>query len=137
MRVKNLFSAEYSIVAVMVGDTCPAEDFLIAGEDSTESARNGIRKFLEYACTHGLQGIPSAWSHEVNKEHGIYEFIKGPLRLFFFKGKNGQIAVCTGGTRKDGRKADQSSVAAAIKFKATYFEAIRTSTLEVIKDDCE
>ena len=135
MIVKQLFVNQYAVVAVIDGDTCPAEEFLLHGEATTESARNGLRRFLEEAATRGLSDIPSAWFHEADKQKGIYEFTKGPLRLFFFKGENGHIAVCTGGVRKDRKKADPPSVARAAKLREKYFEAIKSNQLEVIKDE--
>lgn len=135
MIVKQLFVNQYAVVAVVVGDTCPTEEFLLQGEATTESARNGLRRFLEETAARGLHDIPSAWFHEADKQKGIYEFSKGPLRLFFFKGENGHIAVCTGGVRKDGPKADPSSVAKAAKLREKYFEAIKTNQLEIIKDE--
>lgn len=135
MKVKELFASQYAVVAVIDGDTCPTEDFLLHGEATTESARNGLRRFLEDAAAMGLSNIPSAWFHEADKQKGIYEFAKGPLRLFFFKGANGHIAVCTGGVRKEGRKADPPSVARAAKLREKYFEAINSNQLEVIRDE--
>lgn len=80
----------------------------------------------------GLQGVPSVWWHEVDKPNGIYEFSKGALRLFFFKGADRQIAVCVSGVRKSGPKVDKSSVRLAAATKAVYFDAIGNGSCEVI-----
>ena len=90
---------------------------------------------LQHVAAHGFAGIPHAWTHEVNKEHGIYEFIKGPLRLLFFKGQGDSIAVCTSGVRKKGQKADKAAVAQAIKMKDAYWQAVNQGTLEIIEDE--
>lgn len=92
---------------------------------------------LEYVATNGLQVMPVAWSHEADKANGIYEFIKGPLRLFYFKGLNGEIAVCTSGVRKSGQKADKAAVAHAIDLKKKYMTAVKHNTYEVAKDEDE
>lgn len=115
----------------MDGDECPAEDFLVNGEESTQAARSGLYQKIEIIAERGLDGVPSAWFHEANKREKIYELIQGPLRLFFFKGKNGQIAVCTTGVRKSGQKADTSAVAAAAKWRGNYFAAYENNSLEI------
>lgn len=134
MKVKVLFEDVYKIVAVVDdSDECPAELFLDEGEDSTRSSRMGLYRMLETAAGRGLDDLPSGWTHRVDENEGIYEFIKGSLRLFFFKGENGQIAVCTGGAMKKTKKVDQPSVQRAIKFKNQYKQSIADDKLEEIE----
>lgn len=135
MQVKSLFDDRYRIVAVLNGDKCPVEEFLALREATTQAARKGLITFLTYVAEHGFQNAPSTWTHEVNKQNGIYEFIKGPLRLFFFKGKDRDIAICTVGGRKKGQKVDQSAVAASISCKDKYDTAYANGTYEVIEDE--
>lgn len=127
----------YRVVGVMEGDQCAAEDFLLQGERSTAASREGLVTMLGYVATNGLQNMPNAWSHEADKPAGIYEFIKGPLRLFYFKGLNGEIAVCTSGVRKSGQKADKAAVAHAIAMKKQYMTAVKNNTYEVAEDEDE
>lgn len=136
MRVKILASGVVcDVVAVVDGDYCPAEDFLVAGDPTTESYREGLYQMLEHVSNMGIDMVPQAWKHEANKQEGIYEFIKGPLRLFFFKGEGRQVAVCTGGVRKKGNKADKGAVAKASVFRANYTQAVQSQTLEVLVDE--
>lgn len=132
MQVKILFEAQFKIVAVMDGETCPAEQFLLEGEDATAGHRTGLIQILEYLAENGLAEASHAWLHEASKKDEIFEFIKGPLRLFFFKGSNGHIAVCTGGVRKHGRKADKQAVARAAALRVEYQTAITEKSLEII-----
>jgi len=120
-------------LAVMNGDDCPAEEFMLNGEKSTEAARFGLLKLLEYVASNGLQ--PAKWWHEADKELEIFEFIKGPLRFFFFKGKGNDIAVCISGVRKKTQKADKRSVQNAAEWRNAYFEALNNSELEVVTDE--
>lgn len=131
MNLVELASSKHQIVAVMDGHECPAFDFLIHGEATTESNRRGLVKILEHVAEVGLQEA-SQWVHEANKEHGIYEFIKGRLRLFFFKGNDGQIAVCTAGVLKKGQKADKAAVKKAADYKRAYFSAYADNQLKVV-----
>lgn len=137
MKVKGLADDKYQVVAVMENGNCAAELFLADGEASTKSARTGLVQMLERVAELGLQNVPNAWSHEVNKREQIYEFIKGPLRLFYFKGEGRQIAVCTTGIRKSGKKADKAAIARAVKMRAAYFEAVQNKTLQVVSDETE
>ena len=135
MKLKRLANHRFEIVAVMDGDECPAESFLLHGEESTEAVRYGLMHMLGTVAENGLQNVPHAWVHEANKKLDIYEFIKGPLRLFFFKGKNGQIAVCSTGVRKSGSKADQAAVQKAAKWRDDYYEALKNDTLTTVNED--
>ena len=134
MRVKSLFSARYQIVAIIDGEACPVEQFIIDGEAETESSRSGLLDMLEKVATFGLENVPSKWWHEANKQEKIYEFSKGPLRIFFFKGHDDQIAVCTAGTRKKTQKADKQKVAQAIGWRKEYFAAVASGALIVEVD---
>ncbi len=119
----------------MDGDECPAEQFLITGESATKASRIGLFSMLQFVAERGLHAAPAAWHHEVNKEQGIYEFKKGDLRLFFFKGSEGTIAVCTTGILKKGQKVDAASVSKAARLKSEYEVAIRKNTYEVVDDE--
>lgn len=133
MRVKTLFEINFRVVAVMDGDLCPADEFIVNGEATTKASREGISTILEYVAENGLQNIPIAWVHEADKKNGIYEFIKGPMRLFFFKGIGNEIAICTLGGRKKGEKADKSAVSASIELKKKYIAAVANGSYEVIE----
>ncbi|MNK90270.1 hypothetical protein D3C87_1103140 [compost metagenome] len=132
MRVQLLAEDSFQVVAIMTGDKCPAVDFLSAGEKATAASRKGLLRMIEHIAEHGLGGLPVAWSHEVNKDEGIYELVKGDLRLFFFKGKDRQITVLTSGIMKKGRKVDALSVARAIALKKEYLSAQQRNLLKVI-----
>ena len=137
MYIKTIVDDNYQVVAVVVNGDCPVEQFLTDGEASTEAARSALLQMLDKVAELGLQTVPYKWSHEVNKREQIYEFIKGPLRLFYFKGEGRQIAVCTSGVRKSGQKADKAAVARAVKMRAAYFEAVQNKTLQVLSDETE
>jgi len=112
----------------MSKDSCPALEFLTQGEKSTEAVRAGMVRMIGEVANRGLDGVPASWYHEADKRNSIYEFIKGPLRLFFFKGSNGDIAVCTSGTRNSGNKADKAAVCKAIDLKLAYAQALANKT---------
>lgn len=75
---------------------------------------------LEHVANNGFQESPASWFHEASKQNSIYEFIKGPYRIFFFKGDADTIAVCTTHIRKSGNKADKASVRYASEKRKEY-----------------
>ena len=135
MKVKQLYSSNYEIVAIIDDDACPVEDFLTSGEDSTQSTRTGLLDMMEHIAEYGFHGTPSKWTHEASKNDGIYELTKGRLRVFYFKGKESQIVVCTHGIIKKTQKADPAEVARAKSWKDNYLAAVALNQLKVITDE--
>lgn len=135
MLLKALFDDRYQVVAVMDGHIAPALDFLLQGDSNTEASRLGLLDMLQRVAELGFQGVPTKWTHEANKKEQIYEFVKGDLRLFYFKGEGRQIAVCTGGTLKKGQKADKAKVAQASLLKEAYWAAVQSNTLQVANNE--
>lgn len=133
MKIKVLAEDQYRVTAVVDGDNCPAESFILEGEATTSSARSGLNTMLQKVAEKGLSGIPAAWIHEVSKKDKIYEFKKGPLRLFFFKGEGIDIVICTLGVRKSGQKVDKGAVDQAAKWRTRYQAAIASNSCEVIE----
>lgn len=137
MKVKVLHEGKYRVVATMSGEGCPVEDFLAHGETQTKASRVGLARMLQHVADFGLAALPAAWSHEANKQEGILQLRKGDLRLFFFEGVNGEIAVCTGGVRKSSQKADKAAVERAAGLRRAYLMAKATNTLELMRDEDE
>lgn len=131
MRLKQIFSDKFTIAATMEGDACPVVEFLTSDDVSAESARAGFLVMLQHLAEHGWNNCPVSWSHEANKQHGIYEFIKGNFRIFFFKGDKELVAVCTSVKRKSGQKADTASVNKAKDMKKKYWAAVQAQTIQI------
>ena len=132
MRVLLLVEETFQVVGTLAGDVCETMNFINDGEATTAASRQGLLLMLQHVAKNGLQGLPSAWTHLADKEEKIYEFIKGDLRLFFFKGEGNQIAVCTSGIMKKKQKADKPSIAKAVAARKEYLAAAQTNTIEVI-----
>lgn len=135
MRLKQIVDHKFAIVATMEGAECPVIDFLLSVDPRTEATRVGFLEIMAYLAEHGWHNCSPSWSHEVDKQNEIYEFIKGDFRIFFFKGQGHFVAVCTGVSRKFGQKADKSSVNKAKAMKKAYWSAVRDGTIEVIEDE--
>lgn len=137
MKLKTLFSDRYEILAVMDGEDCPAEDFLSDGEASTAANRIGLMEMLGEIAQRGFDDIPASWTHEADKSDKIMEFVKGRLRLFYFKGDGRQIVVCVDGTLKTTKKADSKIVKKAAKMRKDYFEALEHNEIVLVIDNGE
>lgn len=122
MKLRTLFSAQFKVLATMAGASCPVDEFLSDGPESTRVAREAIAQRLQHISIYGLHNVPTAWYKVANRESGIYEFKKGDVRVFFFRGSGGEVVICTCGVVKQGQKADPLAVKASIRAKNEYFE---------------
>ena len=53
----------------------------------------GLVQLFDLYAKDGWDGLSSQVHHEANKEHKIGEFIKGPIRVFYFEDDAG-LVVC-------------------------------------------
>jgi len=83
------------------------------------SAR-GFKKLFERYADGGRAKLPGDVFHEVDKPNGIWEFIKGDLRLFCFF--DGATVVLSHGAIKKSQKVDPSEVSRAVSCKTQYFK---------------
>lgn len=132
-----LLKDRYTIAATMDGDACPADDFIAEGEARYEASRMGLSDLLARVAREGLDGLSSKMTHEADKRLKIYEFIKGDLRLFYFKGRDNTIVICTAGVIKKGQKADQKAVEKAAKFREEYLRAHASGGIQWEEDGNE
>lgn len=131
MELKVLFQDKYKVLAVTDRGECPVEEQLINGDADTEAWRDRLQGMLSDISELGLHGAPSVWLRRVNSEHGIFELKSGDLRVFYFKGHDDIILICTSVARKKTKKVDPAEVARAIRFKQDYEEAIQRNALRI------
>lgn len=134
MELTIISSDKYTVAAVNIDGECPAIEFLENLELSYESNGNALYALFEKVSHEGLADIPAVLCHEVDKNEKIFEFIKGRLRIFFFKGKGDLVVICTTGILKKSQKVDQKQVNKAVKFKNQYLKAVEENTLEILED---
>jgi hypothetical protein len=136
LKLKLLYKGQkYQIAATYEGEACPVDDFLNSNDPSIQGYLDGMANIIEYIANNGFHNSPSDWCHEASKPEKIYEFIKGPFRIFFFKGEAETIAVCVCYVRKSGKKADKTSVNYASEKRKEYESAIEANCVELIKED--
>lgn len=133
MKVRTLAEgALFDIVGVMDGDSCPSYEFLHRGEANMRAARDGLLLLLDRVADDGWENLSTALVKQVDKREKIYEFRKGDLRLFFFKGNGRQVAVCSTGVIKKTQKVDHLAVSRAAAWRGKYLAALKNGLLEVI-----
>jgi Phage derived protein Gp49-like (DUF891) len=127
---------KYTVAAVLKNGNCEVTEFLEELEETYHASVDGLYALIGLVSKTGLQDVSTKLSHCVNEEEKIYEFIKGKLRLFYFKGKGDLLVVCTSGIIKKTQKVDEKQVARAVALKKQYLQAVKDSTL-VLKDNDE
>lgn len=130
MKLVSLNQGRFKVAAVVEDGRAPVLAFLKeAPADMQGSARGMPALFSRYA-TAGRQLLSSDVFHEANKPEGIWEFIKGRLRVFCFMDTDGTLLVLTHGAVKKTRKADPAEVAKATRIKDAYLAAKRQGVIE-------
>ena len=99
------------------------------------SAVSGILKMLEICAESGLDSLPRDWSHLADRENGIYEFIKGDLRLLYFKASSGAVVVCSHVFVKKSRKTPDAEKKKAARVKTEYEAASRSGKLNILEKE--
>ena len=85
----------------------------------TGSAK-GFKKLFQRYADGGRNKLTAELFHEVDKPEGIWQFIKGDLRVFcFFDGKN---VVLSHGAIKESQRVDPAEVTRAVGMKTKYFQ---------------
>jgi hypothetical protein len=122
MRIVAVKKARFTVAALADDDAIEALDFILeAPTDLKGSAAGMLALFSRYA-EGGRQYLPTAVFHEANRQKGIWQFIKGRLRIFCFI-DDGALVILTHGAIKKSQKADPSEIRHAARLKAQYLAA--------------
>lgn len=135
MELTIIFSDKYSIAAVSRNAVCKVTDFLQEPTSAYQASADGLFNVMERVSKDGLDQLPHSLSHFVDKKEKIYEFIKGDLRLFYFKGQDNLLVICTSVVIKKTQKVDKKQVNLAIRLKLEYLQSVRDGTIVLIEDN--
>ena len=135
MELVVIETDKYTVTAVSKNGNCEVTDFLEGLEETYQASVDGLYALISLISKAGLQDVSAKLSHCVNEEEKIYEFIKGKLCLFYFKGKGDLLVVCTGGVIKKTQKVDERQVARAVAFKKQYLQSVKDGTIVLIEDN--
>lgn len=88
-----------------------------------------MQKLFDRYAKGGRQQLTTALFHEADREHGIWEFTHGRLRVFCFM-DNGALIVLAAFAIKKTQKADSAGVRRAISVRDQYLDAKQACTLQ-------
>ena len=119
---KVIESSVYQVWAIETmrdgyGFECPAIDFLFmhAKQKQYKASAIGFKALFKRYANGGRANLTTDQLHEVDKKNGIWEFIKGDLRVFCFF-HNGHAVLCNSAIKKS-QKVDSKEVECAIRAK--------------------
>ena len=135
MELTIIFSDKYSVAAVSKNNVCKVTDFLQELEDAYQASAEGLFDVMERVSIDGLDQLPYSLSHFADKKEKIYEFIKGDLRLFYFKGHDNLLVICTSVVIKKTQKVDKKQIDLAIRLKLEYLQSVKDGTIVLIEDN--
>lgn len=130
MKLVALKEKRFKVAAVVEGNEAPVLRFLQDAPSDMQGSARGMPALFDRYATDGRRLLSSEVFHEANKEQGIWEFIKGRLRVFCFMDTDGTLLVLTHGAVKKSKKADPMEVARAVRIKDAFLVAKRQGVLE-------
>lgn len=132
MKLLKLDEGLFSVHAIC-DDRGDAEllTFLEGLGANLHSNRDGMLKMLERCADHGPPRNSESKHHLGD---GIYELIKGQLRVLYFTDKN-RVIICSHGLVKKTGKVPKKDIAKATKGRRKYREARTDGQLEILEDD--
>jgi hypothetical protein len=137
MRLKVLSDGFWQVIAPLdANDSCSVEVELasLASDRKLRASVIGLRAVWGRIPTLGPRRLGTPLYHCVDEDNGIYEFIKGPLRLLCFEA-SGRLVVCSHTLRKTTRKTPRSDKALAIALKKRYLAAVTAGEVKIVVDN--
>ncbi len=136
MRLVKLIKARYEVVApAEEGSLSEVARFLAEAPADMQASARGIYVLLQRYAQDGRQRLTSDNFHEANKPEGIWQFIKGRLRVFCFMDAQGGLVVLSHCAIKKTQKADSQEVDRAIRLKKQYETAQKEGSIQLVELD--
>src|SRR5690606_34334822 len=101
----------------------------LANDPRTSGYANGILALFERIPVQGPRQLGTPLYHYVDQEEEIYEFIKGPYRVYCFQ-HEGRVIVCSHLSRKTKQKTRKADIDRAIALRTRLVQAQDGGTLE-------
>lgn len=131
MKLLKLHEGQYTVHAVC-DERGEAQllEFLEGLGANYRSSRDGMLNLLERCAAHGP---PRNADLKHRLDDGIYELIKGQLRVVFFTDA-GKLIICSHGFLKKSRKVPTREIEAARQARKQYHAARQANQLEIMED---
>jgi len=113
-------------------------DFLKDQEQAGNAAYvNGLHTLMRRYANEGRQGLTTDQYHHADREKDIWEFIRGPLRIYFVVVETptgrGRLVLLSHGIVKKHQKTKAGDKTAAERLRAAYRQALADGTLKIDK----
>lgn len=139
MKLVVLEQRQMKVVAVLKereqGLECPSLEFLSEQPANLQASAKGMKKLFRLYAQRGPEGLTGAMFHLADQNEGIYEFIKGDLRLFCFKDEDESLVIVSNGGHKKSQKANKKDVATAVRVRDEYFAAKKSGHIQLLEID--
>lgn len=109
---------------------CELEQELLAFTEQHAASVVGLMQFWENIPRVGPRQLGTAIYHCVDDEHGIFEFVKGRLRVLCFQ-SDGAICVCCHAFLKQTQKTPKPKIKRAVGIKKEYEAALASGKVEI------
>lgn len=137
MKLRVLHKGAWSIVAPAGADgSCECVDSLdeFASNKKTQKMVLGLFALWERIDYRGPRALGTDLYHCVDAKEGVYEFIKGDLRLLCFEAR-GALVVCSHVMRKASQKTPKSEVARVVRIRDEFLKADAGKSVQLIDEE--
>jgi phage-related protein len=136
MKLLLLENGQRQVAAVKDEDgLCPVLKFMKEAPSSYRGSAKGFGALFKRYAQGGRQLLSTELFHEADREDGIWEFIKGRLRVYCFMDGDGHLVILSHGVVKKTQKTRKQDVEQAARLKERYAMAKQEGRLEVINDE--
>lgn len=139
MRLQILHDGPWKIVAPLSGEgaevTCELLEQLEDLRNAHEASVIGLYTVWERINRFGPRALGTGLYHLVDEENGIYEFIKGRIRVLCFESHTGAICVCSHVLLKSSQKTPKAAIKLAIRLKAQFSTAFAAGTVQFVTEE--
>lgn len=133
MRLQWVYKKSRGVAAIMDDGACPLIDGLRAVSADMQASAKGLDVLFRRYAEQGRQGLTSALFHEVDKNEGIWEFIKGRLRVLCFEDPaDGSVIILSHYFVKQTQKTPKSEVQSAVRARDSYIAAKKSGQVEFV-----
>ena len=99
----------------------------------TMAAALGLHEVWKRIDVTGPRALGVSLYHQVDEKHGIYEFVKGRLRVLCFEASTGAICVCACIFVKKTQKTPKGHVSQAIALQKSYEKAAAERLIKIVR----
>lgn len=119
MKLMVVEEGANEVCDIVENDEPEALGFLSNAAPDMQATAKGFRALFRRYAEGGRNKLTAELFHEVDSENGIWEFVRGRLRVFCFM-DGGRLLILTHGSVKKSQKVAPQEVARAARRKDAY-----------------